>query len=299
FDTFDYFTYECYDKPKSISIWKVRANNSIQTQNEHVPNRCISSSTSTFNSHVTINSSSPDIPPSTPSSSSAATSSLSVSQYENQKAKNIIGSVIGGVAFLLLILLGAVLVVRRRRRRGQPHEKFRWDRMVLNVMDTNVGARAPMIEKGTGGSEGTSRSPKVDPIPSTTPLEEDFLGDEDDGSSCSTSVYSRASAGTRTLAASTISGKCAASSKIALDNPVPPISPIYLQAPSRARTDRQMQIEEKIIKSQGGLITVSGSEEEKGRTRAELEQRIEKLKSLRDSEWAYGGKGDIPVVLNG
>ncbi|KAL0070313.1 hypothetical protein AAF712_002500, partial [Marasmius tenuissimus] len=131
-------------------------------------------STSTFNSHVTINSSSPDIPPSTPSSSSAATSSLSVSQYENQKAKNIIGSVIGGVAFLLLILLGAVLVVRRRRRRGQPHEKFRWDRMVLNVMDTNVGARAPMIEKGTGGSEGTSRSPKVDPIPSTTPLEEDF-----------------------------------------------------------------------------------------------------------------------------
>ncbi|KAJ8093687.1 hypothetical protein PM082_009546 [Marasmius tenuissimus] len=77
----------------------------------------------------------------------------------------------------------------------------------------------------------------------------------------------------------------------------PPVSPDYLKKPSRARTDRQMQIEQMIIELQGRFITACGSGEGKTRVRAGLHERIEKLKDLRESEWAYGGKGEIPQVL--
>ncbi|KAJ8093689.1 hypothetical protein PM082_009548 [Marasmius tenuissimus] len=74
----------------------------------------------------------------------------------------------------------------------------------------------------------------------------------------------------------------------------PPRLPAHLKAPSRARTDRQMWIEEKIMELPGRFITASGSVEEKGRTRAELQEKIEKIKSLRESQWACGGKGEVP-----
>ncbi|KAK1223539.1 hypothetical protein PQX77_013588 [Marasmius sp. AFHP31] len=61
--------------------------------------------------------------------------------------------------------------------------------------------------------------------------------------------------------------------------------------------DREMQIEQKIIELQGMFITASGTGEEKDRIRSELKERIEKVKDLRESEWAFGGEGEVPDVL--
>ncbi|KAJ8093696.1 hypothetical protein PM082_009556 [Marasmius tenuissimus] len=76
-----------------------------------------------------------------------------------------------------------------------------------------------------------------------------------------------------------------------------PLSPDRSKTPLRARTDRQMQIEQKIIELQGRFITACGSMEEKSRVRAGLHEKIEKLKDLRESKWAYGGEGGIPEDL--
>ncbi|KAJ8089921.1 hypothetical protein PM082_018499 [Marasmius tenuissimus] len=62
-------------------------------------------------------------------------------------------------------------------------------------------------------------------------------------------------------------------------------------------TDRQMQIEQKIFELQGLFSTANGSGEERSRTRAELKEKIEMMKNLRESEWAYGGNGEVPNIL--
>ncbi|KAK1234448.1 hypothetical protein PQX77_002352, partial [Marasmius sp. AFHP31] len=115
-------------------------------------------------------------------------------------------------------------------------------------------------------------------------------------------------AGKRSLAVSSISGTSSIGSEETSDIPIPPLipvsidpppSPAQLKAPSRARTDRQMQIEQKIIELQGRFITAGGSVEEKIHMRAELQKRIEKIRDLSESEWAYGGEGGVPEHLIG
>ncbi|KAJ8093706.1 hypothetical protein PM082_009566 [Marasmius tenuissimus] len=218
----------------------------------------------------------------------------------------IIPSIIGGFIVLLVVSILLMFLCRHRRRRDAPSDEFRRDMMVLTRVNSVPSAdhsqpEYPRKEKTSVTAE-ESRNLEVDSISSSREKSE---GDEGDRSSLSASVYTRTSAGTRTLAASAISGKSAASSNVALDiapSLIPvsinsPLSPFNFQVPSRARTDRQMQVEEKIIEVQGRLIVVGGSEEKKGRTRAMLLERIEKLKDLRESVWANGGKGEVPEAL--
>ncbi|KAJ8089928.1 hypothetical protein PM082_018506 [Marasmius tenuissimus] len=47
----------------------------------------------------------------------------------------------------------------------------------------------------------------------------------------------------------------------------------------------------------GLFITENGYGEEDSRTRAELKERIEKVKDLRESEWVYGGSEEVPNIL--
>ncbi|KAJ8093729.1 hypothetical protein PM082_009589 [Marasmius tenuissimus] len=135
---------------------------------------------------------------------------------------------------------------------------------------------------------------------------EDFGRYQDDRSSVSISTDLCITQGTQTPSASAVSCTSASSSEKASDTSILPLIPVSINqlpsvsqstTPSRARTDRQMQIEQKIIELQGRYITASGSGEEKGRTRAELKERIEKAKELRESEWAYGGEGEVPSAL--
>ncbi|KAK1235630.1 hypothetical protein PQX77_001135, partial [Marasmius sp. AFHP31] len=242
--------------------------------------------------------SSNDGPAASPSASGST--SVSAAKHQNQEVEVIIGGVIGGVAFLLSVFLGVVLVLRRRKTRRPSQGEFRREMMVLNTVEAIIDKRSP------SGPTDENRYLEVDPISSTTPLRESFVGDEDHRSSFATSFYSRSSASKRSVAVSGISSISSAPSKEAPDIPKlplilvsenPPLSPAHLKMPSRARTDRQMQIEEKIIELQGRFITASGSEGGKTQTRAELQERIEKLKALRESEWAHGGKGEIPEVL--
>ncbi|KAL0070329.1 hypothetical protein AAF712_002516 [Marasmius tenuissimus] len=232
------------------------------------------------------------------------TPSFPAAQNQTQKS-SVIGSVIGGVAFLVLLSLGVFLVLCRRRRRGQPRGGFQRDMMVSRTAELNGNAGGQIRKETLLGAE-RDRLPTVGPSSSTTPLQEAFERDRDDRSSISTSTEFCVTQGTRTPGASAISCTSTASLEKTPDVPILPLIPVLinplqslsqLTAPSRARTDRQMQIEQKIIELQGRYITASGSGEEKGRTRAELKERIEKAKELRESEWAYGGEGEVPSAL--
>ncbi|KAK1223540.1 hypothetical protein PQX77_013589 [Marasmius sp. AFHP31] len=135
---------------------------------------------------------------------------------------------------------------------------------------------------------------------------EDFVRYQDDRSSVSTSTEFYVTQPTQTPSASTVSCTSAASSEKASNIPILPLIPVSINPlpslsqstiPSQGITDRHMEIEQKIIELQGRFITASGSGEEKARTRAKLKERIEKVKELRESEWAYDGGGEVPDVL--
>ncbi|KAK1218993.1 hypothetical protein PQX77_018296 [Marasmius sp. AFHP31] len=240
----------------------------------------------------------PISPSGTPTASGGGT-------LDNKELRIIIGVVIGGVAFIILLIV--LFICLRRKGRKEHPGKFRRDMMVLERVDTNGGSKS-LRRDSTPGRTERGRHLELDPISSTTPLQADFEGGQDKRSSFTGSVYSRASAGTQTLAALSISHKSEGHSEEASEIRIPPLipipsssypppSPLHLRTPSRARTDRQMQIEQKIIELQGRFITASGSGQEKVRTRAELKDRIERVKELRESAWAYGGKGDVPDDL--
>ncbi|KAJ8083613.1 hypothetical protein PM082_009488 [Marasmius tenuissimus] len=273
------------------------------------PNSTVTSPTNTssaVSSSSPSGSTTPD--PQPPMSSSPNPPENTSSSSSSSKTPIIIGAVIGGVVFLSFVFVLVLILLRcRRRQRDGSQEGFQRDMMILTTMDANIISESSRKEK-TRVTTAEGRKLELDPISSTTPLQEDFDGVQDDRSSFTGSVYSHASAGTQTLAASGISGKSEAhsdeGSKISIPPLIPipsssnpPPSPLHLRTPSRARTDRQMQIEQKIIELQGRFITASGSGQEKIRTRAELKDRIERLKELRKSAWAYGGKGDVPDDL--
>ncbi|KAJ8089896.1 hypothetical protein PM082_018474 [Marasmius tenuissimus] len=219
----------------------------------------------------------------------------------------IAGSIIGGIAFLVLVIALIWLVLRRSGRQGRSDhlEGLRRDMMVSAPATVEMTASSRCPKGALTRAEG-SRHSKVDSISSTTPLRETFEGEHDNTSSVSTSIYSCARTGTKSLAASDVSSTTVASYEAASEISIPPSilvsinpapSPAYLGMPSRARTDRQMQIEQKIFELQGLFITANGSGEEKSRTMTELKERIEKVKDLRESEWAYGGNGEVPNIL--
>ncbi|KAJ8093741.1 hypothetical protein PM082_009601 [Marasmius tenuissimus] len=223
----------------------------------------------------------------------------------------IIGTVIGGTAFLVLVVVVFLLLRRhyRQRERIEHPEAFHRDLMVVKTVTTETSASSIVSswswkqrreKRRLGGNKG-SRDSVAASINSTTPLRET---PEDDRSSVvsGSSLYTRSSADASSSISSTDASSSDAASYITTQSltPVsvhPSSSPAHVQSPSRARTDRQMQIEEKIIELQGRLIAVSGSGQGSVRTRAELEQRIEEVKDLRESEWAYGGEGEVPDVL--
>ncbi|KAJ8093723.1 hypothetical protein PM082_009583 [Marasmius tenuissimus] len=220
----------------------------------------------------------------------------------------IIGSVIGGVIFLASVVILFLLLRRQCRRRGRTDhpEGFCRDMMVLNTVETNISNQSPKREILLAGDE-EGKHLELDPTSSTTPLQEDFEGYQfDDRRSLSTSVSSRSSGGKRSLSVSGISSMSAVSSAEAPHIPIPPLTPVSLNSPpssahlrvaSRARTDRQMQIEEKVIELQRRFITTDGTDKERDGTREELQERIERVKGLRESEWAYGGEGEVPEAL--
>ncbi|KAJ8093699.1 hypothetical protein PM082_009559 [Marasmius tenuissimus] len=231
------------------------------------------------------------------------TASTQSAKDENPSAK-IFGSVIGGAVFLMSGVMLGLLLRRRcrpRERRSNP-EGFCRDRMVAKRVETDVGAKYPIRKNGLGGFAGTGRHFEPHPIRSATTFQENYKGDQlDNRPSLSSSISHCSSEGKRLLALSGISGMGPVSSevsKVPIPPPIPisanpPPSPAHSRTPSRARTDRQMQIEQKILELQGLFITVHGSVEEKNRVRADLQERIENLKGIRESEWAYGGKGEV------
>ncbi|KAJ8093730.1 hypothetical protein PM082_009590 [Marasmius tenuissimus] len=229
-------------------------------------------------------------PVSSATDTTSSTSDEGASRIQNHRSI-IIGSVTGGVVILLLVLLGVFL--HRRRARKQPCEGFRRDMMVLKT----AKAGKPRREKAQEGNRN------MDANSSNTPLQDDFGGDQNNRSSVSMSTYSPTSTATRTQAASAVSFSTTSSQGtsgipiLPLVSLTPPLSPFHLRSPSRARTDREMQIEQKIIELQGMFITAIGTGEEKNRTRSELKDRIEKVKDLRESEWAFGGEGQVPDIL--
>ncbi|KAL0573188.1 hypothetical protein V5O48_008760 [Marasmius crinis-equi] len=151
----------------------------------------------------------------------------------------------------------------------------------------------------------------LDPDSPATPLREDF----EDRQSAASSLHSVESAGASrvgsginsglpTIGTTPLENMFGSGRLVESPPPLIPISssPTPFRTPSRARTDRQMLIEQKILELQGRLITAQGSEQEKSRVRAMLKERIEKVKEFRESDWALhegNSGGDMPDILRG
>ncbi|KAK1222738.1 hypothetical protein PQX77_014411 [Marasmius sp. AFHP31] len=229
----------------------------------------------------------------------------------------IVGSTIGGVVFLLLLILSMIFLRRRHRRQLDIEDEnlFHRDKMVLQkplgIGDLAIADAYEYTTKGKGrvnnGTDSDTGSP-------TTTLKEGSHENEAPRGSISMSIYSRENAvGTRIRSSLAGIGTSPAPANVSIfghdrlvESPAPllysserPLSP--LRSPSRARTDRQMQIEKKIFELQGRLITVAGAGKEKTRAREELRGKIDEVKQLKDSDWALqegpGSGGEVPAIL--
>ncbi|KAK1221300.1 hypothetical protein PQX77_015892 [Marasmius sp. AFHP31] len=285
------------------------------------------SSTSSSDSSASSTSRADDVTPSQPRSSPNATHATRTSKAPDSTAvspasptavgtgspeqredlKVILPTVIGGCTLILAAFIVWLFFRRRqRRRKNAPSEEFRREMMALTGVDPMPPGNYHQAEYSrVKGATENDRG--VDPTSSTTPLREDFEGEQDNGSSYAISSYSRTSAGTRALSSSGCLGTSTAISDDTSEVPMLPLIPISsnltlsspeARAPFRAMTDRQMEIEQKIIELQGRLIATSDPGQDKSRMRAELMGRIEKVKNLRESDWAYGAGGKVPSVLN-
>ncbi|KAL0569830.1 hypothetical protein V5O48_012129 [Marasmius crinis-equi] len=231
----------------------------------------------------------------------------------------IIGSVVGGTTAIVLLLALLFLVLRRRRRtmqreRATGEDVFYKVRMVVErrVSMDGAGTIVGFVQKG----KDTGRE-NVDPDSPTTPLHEDF-GDKRSNASSLYSASSLSSADSTTaspvssgidsglLTIEATPSESMFSSGGLVESPASLVptsgSPPLFRSPSRARTDRQMLIERKILELQGRLITAEGSEQEKTRVRGMLRERIEKVNELRESDWALhegSAGGDMPEILKG
>ncbi|KAL0570292.1 hypothetical protein V5O48_011669 [Marasmius crinis-equi] len=187
-------------------------------------------------------------------------------------------------------------------------EVFYKDKMVVKRRASidGAGEGVRFVQKGKD-----IRREDLDPDSPATPLREDF----EDRQSATNSLYSAESAAASRVGSGINSGlptigttpleNMFGSGRL-VESPPPliptPSSPTPFQTPSRARTDRQMLIEQKILELQGHLITAKWSEQEKTRLRAMLKKRIEKVKELRESDWALhegNSGGDMPEILRG
>ncbi|KAL0564873.1 hypothetical protein V5O48_017165 [Marasmius crinis-equi] len=244
--------------------------------------------------------------------SNSASNDSAAGSHKDTKAI-IIGSVVGGVAAIVLLLLLLFLIFRRHRRATRREsaageDVFYKDKMVVERQDSVDGAGTGV---GFAQKEKDIGREDLDPDSPTTPLREDF----EDERSAASSLYSEESAaasrvgsgidsGLPTIGTTPLASMFGSRGLVESSAPLTPSSgsPTHFRSPSRARTDRQMLIEQKILELQGQLITAKGSEQEKSRVRAMLRERIEKLEELRKSGWALSegnGGGDVPEALRG
>ncbi|KAL0573189.1 hypothetical protein V5O48_008761 [Marasmius crinis-equi] len=246
-----------------------------------------------------------------PSPSQGADASTGGTNTPNTRAI-IIGSVVGGTMAIVFLLLLLFLTLRRRRtmqrRSDMAEDVFYKDKMVVErrVSIDGGGAGVGFAQKGKD-----TRRENMDPDSPTTPLREDF----EDRQSAASSLYSAESAAASrvgsginpalpTIGTTPLETMFGSGRLVESPPPLIPISssPTPFRTPSRARTDRQMLIEQKILELQGRLITAQGSDQEKTRVRAMLKERIEKVKELRESDWALhegNSGGDLPDILKG
>ncbi|KAL0564872.1 hypothetical protein V5O48_017164, partial [Marasmius crinis-equi] len=221
----------------------------------------------------------------------------------------IIGSVVGSIVAVALLLLLLFLIRRRRHRTMQRRGDMGEDAFYNNKMV--VERRASIDSAGAVVGFGQKRNTGREDSDRDSSLREDF----EDRRSAAGSPYPADSAaadrlstgfnwtlpsiGTTPIETMFGSGGLVESSAPLIPTPV---SPAPFQSPSRARTDRQMLVEQKILELQGRLITAKGSKQEKTRVRAMLRNRIEKVKELKESDWALhkGNTGDdVPEILRG
>ncbi|KAL0564494.1 hypothetical protein V5O48_017551 [Marasmius crinis-equi] len=220
----------------------------------------------------------------------------------------------------IVLLLALLFLILRRRRRTMRREStagedgFYKVRMVVErrVSMDGAGTVVGFVQKGKDTGRGN-----LDPDSPTTPLREDFGDKRSDASSLysasslssadsttTSRVSSGIDSGLLTIGTTPSENMCSSGGLIESPASLIPISgsPARFRSPSRARTDRQMLIERKILELQGLLITAEGSEQEKTHVRGMLRERIEKVNELRESDWALhegSAGGDMPEILKG
>ncbi|KAG7087136.1 hypothetical protein E1B28_013117 [Marasmius oreades] len=203
------------------------------------------------------------------STSSALTSPVStiplgtaVKTGENNKAV-ILGCALGGSMFILVSLLLLFAWRQRRHRKGRSRDTMSRTSSIMFYRDEMVRAIARRL---------TFR--KEDPTEDTSSSTATFTG----------SFKEKQARNSMSLAGLDVLEK----------HDVNPLAPTEPKDAFWARTDRQMEIEQKIIELQSRLISASPLEKDW------IMDRVKKLKELRNSDWAYGRDGaEVPEVMRG
>ncbi|KAJ8090111.1 hypothetical protein PM082_018694 [Marasmius tenuissimus] len=201
------------------------------------------------------------------------------------RAGTIAGATIGAVAGIVLVLLGVLLLLQRRRRqrrstpiRDDDPETFSRERMIKE--------RDPTSHPASHTSH-TSHTREYEAIP--------------------TIVVNHSKTNTPTAGLSVPPSRSSSMDDTTTigdnrDSYIPP------PRPGTARTDRQMQIEQKIMELHGRLITLNerarspdsnASEPRSDTQMSETRERIEKLRGLMNGDWAREVDDEIPAEVLG
>jgi len=229
--------------------------------------------------------------PASPSSATTSPSLISATGSSHHRSA-IIGGTIGAVVGALVLLLAFLLWTRRRRRLARP-ATFHGDRMVKSRDTTNTSSPyfdpfpvAPSRVHHQSHSRGSSRNSSVDGATEKTPVmrvysrtvSSQYSDDDPEQEQETTAVGGMSEVGGGYTRARTQS---------------------RLSAP---RTDRQMELEERIHDLQAQMISLSDgtsgtSVDSQDSEIQGLKSKIKQLEELQSSDWALERSNQRPDDL--
>ncbi|KAL0572879.1 hypothetical protein V5O48_009092 [Marasmius crinis-equi] len=226
------------------------------------------------------------IPPSEPASSVASplfSTTAPASRTRKPRTGVIAGATIGAVVAIAIIALLVWLLVFRRRRRRQ--------RILSHSEEDGAFSREKMIKE----REPTPNVLQPSAIPSLTVTNARDSLDTNGAAAVASNRLSAVPSRTSSFDDTTTVGDKRDS---------------YLPPPNTgtARTDRQMQIEQKMMELQGQLIALNerskvprsqGRSSPEETQMEEIKERIEKLKVLMGGEWAMERSDETPAEILG
>ncbi|THU78730.1 hypothetical protein K435DRAFT_737445 [Dendrothele bispora CBS 962.96] len=262
-------------------------------------------------------------PQSTSTTNDSNSSTNNISQPDVPK---IVGIVLGTVTFIFLVIAGLFYFRYRRRRQTndfqrtmmsrspgsfapemeyQPSTLVMRDEKKLGPLSRNYSHSSNYTARNLSQPQSATYVPSVPPglAPSLLSPRSDSVGSSISQRRPNEATVTRGrNSGTNSRSTFTLSFSGSQSSgngsSSIVQFPVPSL-------PSRARTSRQMMIEEDIQAMQGKILTLQAKQNltgvdavERDEELKQVEARVERLKSIHEGSWALGRTDEIPLELS-